>query len=772
MTRDINGDFLIRHFEGSPMKRRTNKRAAATPRKREARFETLEDRALLSVTNFWLDECEQLYAVEAFEDDAIVIESATAGDDVPTVDLSRFAAFAADSSEVVCDAAAEDDSYDIVYDLQESGRVRMLGQNGLQYLSTYKYCALPDPIYQQLWEEALANWTLTLTEDLPDVSYPYLIDGERVEIDDLYLYFGFSDSYTSSTTLGSSINGGYCRDSGRGLPAAGSLVFNSKYFTANPSSTVRQIFYNTALHEVAHALGYNLTYFRRLNLVEETSAAPYGLTDLLDGSTFCYYVGENGVNEYYSLYPDELTSTGRADAFPMETYTASGSYGTHPSSILATYYFNYAQRDGLNYALSASYTATITSLTLAVFQDLGYSVDYDFADPLDSPAPISVQADVCEDGVTISWERAKGVTSAAGVTYTVQRCVYDEAQTQEERVWIDVATGLSDLEYFDADPGSGVFLYRVVANNATTNVDLGLYRAKQGDTISWSKTGMKSGTKYYVYALTNAGSNKVSWTTAASALTTNSWTVKKLDKAPYDGTTFYRVVAQSSVLDVTGPSKAVRVEFNDPDPAALVPEGVSALLKAAESETPGRTYWWNVGGPDSDEYYVQGGAEFWYSPSDDGYGVGERVVVRSKVKNAAGETTSTQKFALEVERVQPTILVETDSTFSEYALFLSTTSQSGRGIVSWTIDWGDGKTDAYERLGYSLTAAHFYDEDLSATYAISLTTVDCDGNVDSFESITTHQVNVQRTRQVYFAELGTDPQAALALFGDPACDEI
>ena len=103
------------------------------------------------------------------------------------------------------------------------------------------------------------------------------------------------------------------------------------------------------------------------SLIESVREKPWGLDDLLTSSSyFWYYVGENGVAQYRATFPANFTVVVPGDSYPMETYTANGSFGAHPSSALGTYYLYINQRDGMNYAISPTFEATITATTLGV----------------------------------------------------------------------------------------------------------------------------------------------------------------------------------------------------------------------------------------------------------------------------------------------------------------------------------------------------------------------------------------------------------------------
>ncbi len=627
----------------------------------------------------------------------------------------------------VAGIASEFDAYDIDYSLLTSGRVRVPGQSGLQYYGTYKYCDVTDPVYVELWEQALARWEEVLTEGAPDATYPYAVDGETLEIDDIYLYFGFSDSFDNAKSLGSSLNGGYYRNDGTGLPATGSLIFNAKYFVANPGDTVKKVFYNTALHEISHSLGYNLRYMEALNVIESRLATPEGLEDTLaQNARYWYYVGQKGVERFQRTFPEEIVSLIGDDAFLMETYSSSGSFGCHISSLYSTYYLYLNQRDGMNYAISSSYEATLTAVTLGVLEDLGYRVDYDFADALDSPAPVNLTATADGADVVLTWKKSDGDRSGpdSGAYYTVERCVDDPDVSWENRTWTVVADRVVDANWVDRSVEPNVaYLYRVYRNDIKTNAEVLATTAREGDVLSWRGDAPS----YRVYALTAKEANQLSWTSVGSTeATQTSWTANVLSAKPYEQTALYRVFAINVPLDKTAPSKAARAIAEDFE-TRRVQEGSAILLRAKSPRESDEEYefWWDLSNSrEMDEQnFVKGAEELWFNPSSAGYALDERALVR--VMTRRGSDVSVEEIYVFQERVEPIFIVEARA-FGD-ATALKITIPSGRAIATWTLDWGDGSEPcAYESLGYELRASHFYAPE-SGNCVVKLSLLDCLG---------------------------------------------
>lgn len=516
--------------------------SSKTPSGRKLAFDALEERTLLTA----------------------VSETGFAPND-ETVLASNFNVEAASESV---------DRFDIELEVLESGAARYATQTGVRYSTSTNYCAVTDPIYLELLEKAISRWEEVVAEGLPDAEgVPNASDGESARVvDDIFVSFGFSDSYESASSgIGAAYDYAWRRDDGAGLPATGSLVFNAKYFTANPSESVKTVFYNTALHELGHALGYNLTTLKAEGLVVSSSEAPLDLPDLFNGGDYWVYVGEKGVANWSATYPDELVDRS-PNGFVMETASASGTFGTHPNAVYGTFYANIGGRDGMTYSISTSYEASITATTLGVLEDLGYAVDYDFVDAVSSPVPTSLTADVYGASVRLRWEKSTGdfsskVSSASPATYTVER----RDASDENSVWTAIATGVDGTSFVDSnlEPGAS-YRYRVVANDVFSAVDVGLFEASAGERFSWESDGVM----FQVYALIGNGSNGVVWKSQGTTSET-SWKGNSFSATPGTGATLYRVVEIGAVVDTTSPSRAISVEIAA-DADEYVPEGYSA----------------------------------------------------------------------------------------------------------------------------------------------------------------------------------------------------
>ena len=195
------------------------------------------------------------------------------------------------------------------------------------------YIAPPDPIYEQLFRQACAQWEKIITLGLPTDDRLSLYG----PIDDLRIEFGFT-----SGPFFAAIPGIYRETAGgRGLPSTCTIVMPwSTYaqYGENPREQVRQVFYDLVLHEIAHALGYEPKFLEELGLVQTTRDHPFSqMTDEEGFRDYVYYVGTNGVREFNSIFGAGAPFADSGNRFLMETYAQSGTFGAHLSEVYATY---------------------------------------------------------------------------------------------------------------------------------------------------------------------------------------------------------------------------------------------------------------------------------------------------------------------------------------------------------------------------------------------------------------------------------------------------
>ena len=282
------------------------------------------------------------------------------------------------------------------------------------------------------------------------------------------------------------------------------------------------------------------------------------------------------MEQYLQSYPDSfLKETTSPYKYLMETYTASGSFGAHPSSILGTYYLYLNERDGMTYSISPLFEATITPMTLGVLEDVGYTVNYDFADTLGTPTPQNLTTQAVGKTIVLNWEKAAcdlSNSESGNAKYRIERFDVTAQLTGEpEEDWIVVATDFEGTTFYDSSVESGhEYSYRVSASYIRSNEEVGIYRAKAGDEIVWESDE----NKFCVYALVNNGSNMLGWTRVVPSTYEKSWTVTNLPQKPGEGTTLFKVVAVGAILTETIPSKISNVSVST-KADSFVPNGSS-----------------------------------------------------------------------------------------------------------------------------------------------------------------------------------------------------
>ena len=207
-------------------------------------------------------------------------------------------------------------------------------------------------------EQAAERWEKIITQGMEDYTFPYPLTfltywrqsvTVRGKIDDIRIYVGVSHEPNVRTLAWANFpSSAWRRDSH--LPVLGTVTFNSAKLDY---ITRRDGFKPIALHEIAHCLGFAYEYWKpsRLNLVRVRSpvgdphfTGPRALAafDRLGGNT---YGGHKVPLERFNV------SHWRESIFQNEVM------GPH-----------------------AGIDESLSEITIAAFEDMGYEVDYSYAD--------------------------------------------------------------------------------------------------------------------------------------------------------------------------------------------------------------------------------------------------------------------------------------------------------------------------------------------------------------------------------------------------------
>ncbi len=211
------------------------------------------------------------------------------------------------------------DPYNISCNIHTSGNASFYLSDGSKYTNNnYFYTSASDQIYIEILNKACARWEEIITSGIA----PVTLNG--INIDDIRIEFGFSDSFSNSDILGCSFNARYYNSDK--MPSTGCIIYNKDYFTVNPDEQLQNYFYNVVLHEIAHSLGYTDARWNELGIVETTTTPPANsYFTKVSGYPFAYYKGTNGVREFKKIYGSSAAFYNSSyNGFLLETITRGG----------------------------------------------------------------------------------------------------------------------------------------------------------------------------------------------------------------------------------------------------------------------------------------------------------------------------------------------------------------------------------------------------------------------------------------------------------------
>ena len=194
------------------------------------------------------------------------------------------------------------------------------------------------------------------------------------------------DTLSAGVLGGASINTVYYFGSmsfGNTFPATGSITLSDSYLPSLKTTTHddgKTSYYHVFLHELGHILGigslWSLTNFPKTSYTE-------------DSTTKYYYTGEKALAEYKNYFQD--FSYNDFLGIPIEDDGSSGTVNVHPeegsegSVSSDDRYINGIFHPGLDTELmtgwldSSPTNAPLSRITIAFLEDMGYNVDYSYA---------------------------------------------------------------------------------------------------------------------------------------------------------------------------------------------------------------------------------------------------------------------------------------------------------------------------------------------------------------------------------------------------------
>ena len=208
-----------------------------------------------------------------------------------------------------------------------------------------------DPAYQAAFTQAVAFWENVITGDIADG-----FTNGGIAVDDLRIDASILAIDGAGGTLGRA--GPTEIRNGSNLPILGIMEFDEADIAEMASNGT---LLDVIIHEMGHVLGVGTLW--------ET----LGLTAATTGPGLYQYVGTNGLAQYQIL-------TGRTETFvPIESDGGSGTARGHWDETI----FDHELMTG--FIEQAGTTMPISAMTIGSLQDMGYTVDYNQAQPYALP---------------------------------------------------------------------------------------------------------------------------------------------------------------------------------------------------------------------------------------------------------------------------------------------------------------------------------------------------------------------------------------------------
>jgi hypothetical protein len=224
---------------------------------------------------------------------------------------------------------------------------------------------ISDPALQAEVQRAAQKWEQVITCDLPAVFY------QGQWIDDIVM--DVTVTPLGPGTLGRSFMPLFRPRAGNrlgsGLPYYNEIELNSSAFSTQDVQS--GFFFTVALHEMAHAIGFSWLW-DRLGLV----------TGMYTNNP--RYTGRNAVSEYQRVYNTTITTV-PVEGFIYGVWRPGSSGGHWRRSTFVDEVMTYAGD-------STAQAWPLSSITVASFIDVGYTVNMAAADAFVPPAPASLTA--------------------------------------------------------------------------------------------------------------------------------------------------------------------------------------------------------------------------------------------------------------------------------------------------------------------------------------------------------------------------------------------
>lgn len=201
-------------------------------------------------------------------------------------------------------------------------------------------------------EYAVNTWRNIITERMnSDSEYDMIINVEFLEMD--YNILGYAGPTNSLVNA-----------DGKYIPIEGSMAFNTLYWNTNNRQTGLSEAYYTVLHEIGHIFGIGTLWFNH-NLVTDDSL---------------WYTGTHALQQYRNINNNQTLT-----AIPIEDDGGAGTAGGHPEEGNNPRYNDGQLHPGLDHELMTGFAELsgnepLSAITIGFLEDLGYKVNYDYAE--------------------------------------------------------------------------------------------------------------------------------------------------------------------------------------------------------------------------------------------------------------------------------------------------------------------------------------------------------------------------------------------------------
>ena len=183
------------------------------------------------------------------------------------------------------------------------------------------------------------------------------------------------------------------------FPTAGSINFSTNYLSGmrhNTGNAGETELYYVALHEIGHLLGVGSSILSQNSSIIGEPVVSY----IEDSVTKYYYTGQHAFQAYKDYFEPLGYNVSQFSGIPIEDDGGAGTANSHPEEGIVGGSISANDRTiggvfhpGLEHELMAGWSEggnynPLSKITIGFLEDMGYSVDYNEADPYNPEDPL------------------------------------------------------------------------------------------------------------------------------------------------------------------------------------------------------------------------------------------------------------------------------------------------------------------------------------------------------------------------------------------------